>query len=84
MEIWYLMLLTFILTFLMLNWLINYQKRNRVGQIEREEGLRSHKEKNKTPIFGGVAFVLSYLIVLKRHIFVMNMKYYLNSQRFSQ
>ena len=63
MEIWYLMLLTFILTFLILNWLINYQKRNRVGQIEREEGLRSHKEKNKTPIFGGVAFVLSYLIV---------------------
>ena len=63
MEIWYLMILTFILTFLILNWLINYQKRNRVGQIEREEGLRSHKEKNKTPIFGGVAFVLSYLIV---------------------
>lgn len=63
MEIWYLMLLTFILTFLILNWLINYQKRNRVGQIEREEGLRSHKEKNKTPIFGGVAFVSSYLIV---------------------
>ena len=63
MEIRYLMLLTFILTFLILNWLINYQKRNRVGQIEREEGLRSHKEKNKTPIFGGVAFVLSYLIV---------------------
>ena len=63
MEIWYLMLLTFILTFLIINWLINYQKRNRVGQIEREEGLRSHKEKNKTPIFGGVAFVLSYLIV---------------------
>ncbi len=63
MEIWYLMLLTFILTFLILNWLINYQKRNRVGQIEREEGLRSHKEKNRTPIFGGVAFVLSYLIV---------------------
>lgn len=63
MEIWYLMLLTFILTFLILNWLINYQKRNRVGQIEREEGLRSHKEKNRTPILGGVAFVLSYLIV---------------------
>ena len=64
MEIWYLMTLTFVITFLILNWLINYQKKKTIGQIEREEGLATHKSKNKTPIFGGVAFVISYLIVL--------------------
>lgn len=34
-----------------------------IGQVEREEGLRTHKSKNNTPIFGGIAFVISYLII---------------------
>ena len=63
MEIWYLMTLTFVITFLILMWLIKFQKKKTIGQIEREEGLERHKSKNKTPIFGGVAFVLSFLFV---------------------
>lgn len=63
MEIWYLMLLTFTITFFILTILISYQRNKQIGQTEREEGLISHKKKNKTPIFGGVAFIISYLIV---------------------
>ena len=63
MEIWFYMLLTFCLTLLILVTLIDYQSKNKLGQIEREEGLRSHKVKKNTPIFGGVAFVLTYLVM---------------------
>ena len=64
LEIWYLMTLTFTLTFLILITLINFQTSNKIGQTEREEGLQSHKEKNNTPIFGGIAFVISYIIII--------------------
>ena len=63
MEIWYLMTLTFVISFLIILYLINYQSKKRIGQTEREEGLITHKEKNNTPIFGGVGFIISYLIV---------------------
>ena len=58
------MLMTFILSFIFIKCLIEYQRKKRIGQTEREEGLQSHKAKNKTPIFGGIAFVIAYLIVL--------------------
>ena len=77
MEIWYLMILTFIITFFILTLLINYQKSKMIGQIEREEGLKTHKEKNKTPIFGGVAFVLSYLIVFTFLLIIDEINIYL-------
>ena len=63
MEIWFLMTLTYVLTFLVLIWLIEFQKKKHIGQHVREEGLESHKKKNNTPIFGGVAFVSVYIIV---------------------
>ena len=63
MKIWVLMLLSFVLTFLGLMWLINYQMKRKIGQTERLEGLNTHKKKNNTPIFGGVSFLISYFIV---------------------
>lgn len=63
MNIWFLMLLTFFLTFLTLIYIIRFQKNKRIGQIEREEGLVTHKKKNNTPIFGGIAFITAYLLV---------------------
>ena len=62
MELWYLMLMTFIITFILILWIINYQKRKFIGQIEREEGLRTHKAKNKTPTMAGVGFLISYVL----------------------
>lgn len=64
------MLFSFGLTFVILVVLINYQKKNRIGQTVREEGLKTHREKNNTPIFGGVAFnivislLISYLLII--------------------
>lgn len=40
------------------------------GQVEREEGLESHKKKGGTPTMGGVVFVLAAVIAA----FVVNYK----------
>lgn len=58
------MLMTFILSFIFIKCLIEYQRKKRIGQTEREEGLHSHKKKNNTPIFGGLGFIISYLLML--------------------
>ena len=58
------MLLSFILTFLFLLFIIYFQQKRKIGQTEREEGLISHKEKNNTPIFGGLAFNTVIVIFL--------------------
>ena len=63
MKISFLMVFTFALTFVGLLWLINFQTKKKIGQTEREEGLKTHHKKNKTPIFGGLAFIITYLIV---------------------
>lgn len=62
MNIYLNMILSFIFTFLLLIFIINYQKKRMIGQYEREEGLVSHKVKKNTPIFGGVAFIFSIFI----------------------
>lgn len=62
MKIYILMILTFIITFFGIIFLIKYQKNRKIGQYEREEGLDTHKAKKNTPIFGGLAFILSITI----------------------
>lgn len=56
------MFLCFVITFMILLWLIKFQRKKKIGQTEREEGLNTHKKKNNTPIFGGVSFVIGYVI----------------------
>ena len=63
METLYLMLVTFLLSFIFIYILIRYQTIRRIGQTERDEGLITQKKKNNTPIFGGVGFVSAYFIV---------------------
>ena len=63
MHIWFLMIASFFISFLLIYFLISYQRRKKLGQTEREEGPASHKIKNNTPIFGGVGFIVSYFIV---------------------
>lgn len=62
MQLYIYMLLTFILTFIILKFLIKYQNKNKIGQFEREEGLVTHKKKANTPIFGGIAFIISFIL----------------------
>ena len=62
MEIVILMLDVFLLSISIILFLINYQKVNSIGQIERELGLRSHKAKNHTPTLGGIAILISTIL----------------------
>ena len=75
----YFILLAFSLTFVFLDSLIKYEKKLNKGQIEREEGLRSHKSKNHTPTLGGLVFVLVIIFVYTLYIFCFekNTKNYL-------
>jgi len=73
LDIWFLMMISFFITFLLLTIVIDIQHQKKLGQIEREEGLDSHKEKKNTPIFGGLAFLFSFIILftyllIKSHI----------------
>lgn len=51
-------------TLLIMPILIPYLHKIKFGQIEREEGLASHKKKQGTPTMGGVIFVIVPVIVL--------------------
>ena len=50
---------------------IKFLKRLKFGQIEREEGLESHKAKGGTPTMGGIVFILCSILV----VYVLNFSY---------
>ena len=41
---------------------IPFLHKMKFGQVEREEGLESHKKKGGTPTMGGIMFILSTII----------------------
>ena len=53
----------FLITVLLTRWLIPYLKSKKMGQKILDIGPRWHKSKEGTPTMGGVAFILSTLIV---------------------
>lgn len=53
-----------IITLCVMPILIPYLHRIKFGQVEREEGLASHKAKGGTPTMGGIVFVLIPIVVL--------------------
>ena len=50
---------------------IPFLHKMKFGQVEREEGLESHKKKGGTPTMGGVVFVLERRLIAA---FVVNYK----------
>ena len=54
----------FLVTVLLLKWLIPVLKSKKVGQKILEIGPRWHKSKEGTPTMGGVAFILAILLVM--------------------
>ena len=54
----------FIITVLLLKWLIPVLKSKKVGQKILEIGPRWHKSKEGTPTMGGIAFILAVLLVM--------------------
>ena len=52
-----------VITILVMPSLIRYLHKIKFGQVEREEGLESHKKKGGTPTMGGIVFVVVPIIV---------------------
>ena len=57
-------LVSFILVLAVMPKAIQYLKKLKFGQVEREEGLQSHKAKGGTPTMGGTVFILCAIIVV--------------------
>lgn len=53
---------------------IQYLKELKFGQVEREEGLESHKQKGGTPTMGGIVFILCSVVV----VYMLNFSYFKN------
>ena len=56
-------LVSFIVVVAVMPKAIRYLKKLKFGQVEREEGLQSHKAKGGTPTMGGTVFILCAIIV---------------------
>ena len=52
----------FILVVLAMPKVIPFLHKMKFGQVEREEGLESHKSKNGTPTMGGIGFVIAAIL----------------------
>lgn len=53
---------------------IQFLKKLKFGQVEREEGLESHKVKGGTPTMGGIVFILASVVA----VYVLNFSYFTN------
>lgn len=53
---------------------IQYLKNLKFGQVEREEGLESHKAKGGTPTMGGIVFIVCAVLV----VYILNFSYLQN------
>lgn len=62
-------LVSFIVVVAVMPKAIRYLKKLKFGQVEREEGLQSHKAKGGTPTMGGTVFILCTIIV----VYILNM-----------
>ena len=52
----------FVLVLIAMPRVIPFLHKMKFGQVEREEGLASHKVKNGTPTMGGIVFVLAAIL----------------------
>ena len=66
----------FILVVIAMPKVIPYLHKMKFGQVEREEGLESHKAKNGTPTMGGIVFVIAAIL----GAFIVNFNNLLNPE----
>lgn len=64
----------FVLVMVVMPKSIQYLKKLKFGQVEREEGLESHKAKGGTPTMGGIVFILCSVLV----VYVLNFSFLQN------
>lgn len=66
--------IAFILVLAVMPRSIRYLRKLKFGQVEREEGLESHKSKGGTPTMGGVVFILVSVLL----VYILNVSYFTN------
>lgn len=64
----------FVLVMVVMPKSIEYLRALKFGQVEREEGLESHKHKGGTPTMGGVIFILCSVLT----VYLLNFSYFKN------
>ena len=64
-------MVAFILMMVVMPKFIPYLHKIKFGQVEREEGLESHKKKGGTPTMGGLAFVVCTVLT----VYVLNVSF---------
>ena len=62
---------------------ISYFRKLKFGQVEREEGLESHKSKGGTPTMGGIVFILCSILTIYALNFSFITNPYINLITFS-
>lgn len=55
---------SFLITVIVMPKYIKYLRKVRFGQVEREEGLASHKQKGGTPTMGGLVFIIATVLAV--------------------
>lgn len=67
-------ILAFVCVMLVMPKSIQYLKKLKFGQVEREEGLESHKAKGGTPTMGGFVFIICAVLVT----YLLNVSFFTN------
>lgn len=70
----------FILVVIAMPKVIPFLHKMKFGQVEREEGLASHKKKNGTPTMGGIVFVLAAILATAIATLIFDIKNILNPE----
>lgn len=70
----------FILVVIAMPKVIPFLHKMKFGQVEREEGLASHKKKNGTPTMGGIVFVLAAILATAIATLIFDVKNILNPE----
>lgn len=67
-------IVAFVLVMLIMPKSIQFFKKLKFGQVEREEGLDSHKVKGGTPTMGGLVFILCSVLI----VYILNLSFLKN------
>lgn len=63
---------TFLVVMIVMPKSIEFFRKLKFGQVEREEGLESHKAKGGTPTMGGIVFILCSVVC----VYLLNFSFF--------
>lgn len=64
---------TFLVVMIVMPKSIEFFRKLKFGQVEREEGLESHKAKGGTPTMGGIVFILCSVVC----VYLLNFSFFI-------